>query len=130
MNSLPKNDNAPVQGREVGKAKFSAGNPTPPKPTGQCLQVLNLIRQRQPILLLVLTADMAIPEAAARIHDLRCMGFNILTAIRPVVIFRGVERRNVAAYSIGAPEWPAPGYFDTTADGVQLDLDLGAEVVA
>lgn len=73
--------------------------------------MLNLIRQHQPLLSLVLTADHAIPEAAARVHNLRAAGWNILTTIRPVVMFRGVERRNVATYSLGTPEWPAPGHF-------------------
>jgi len=111
---IPKCDNARGQAGEVkgSKAMFSAGNATPPASTGQCAQVLNLIRQHQPILSLVLTADHAIPEAAARVHDLRAAGWNILTNICPVVMFRGVERRNVAAYSLGTPEWPAPGYFD------------------
>jgi len=87
-------------------------NYSPPIVTGQCLQVLNLIRRHQPLLSLVLTADHAIPEAAARVHDLRAAGWNILTTIRPVVIFRGVERRNVAAYSLGTPEWSMPGFLD------------------
>lgn len=78
--------------------------------TGQCAQVLALIRQHQPILSLVMTADHAIPEAAARVHDLRDNGFNILTAIHSSVIFRGVERRKVASYSLGVPGWPRPGF--------------------
>jgi len=85
---------------------------TPPASTGQCGQVLNLIRQHQPLLSLRLTADYAIPEAAARVHDLRAAGWNILTTIHPVVVFRGVERRNVASYSLGRPEWPRPGFID------------------
>ncbi|MBU1363936.1 MAG: helix-turn-helix domain-containing protein [Gammaproteobacteria bacterium] len=83
-----------------------------PAINGQCAQVLGLIRQHQPLLSLVLTADHAIPETAARVHDLRAAGWNILTVIRPIVVFRGVERRNVAAYSLGSPEWPAPGFFE------------------
>lgn len=43
----------------------------PPVVTGQCAQVLNLIRQQQPIISFDLTATHAIPEAAARVHDLR-----------------------------------------------------------
>lgn len=82
-----------------------------PLVSGQAGQVLNLIRQLQPVLSLTLTADHAIPETAARIHDLRCMGFNILTTIHPAVEFRGVIRRNVASYSLGAPEWPQPGFL-------------------
>ena len=80
----------------------------PPIVSGQCAQVLNLIRECQPILSMTMTADHAIPEAAARVHDLRAMGFNVLTTIHSSVIFRGVERRNVASYSLGSPEWVPP----------------------
>ena len=85
---------------------------TPPVVTGQCGQVLNLIRQYQLLLSFVLTADHAIPEAAARVHNLRAMGFIIRTTILPEVEFRGVIRRNAALYSFGSPEWPRPGFFD------------------
>lgn len=83
-----------------------------PTLTGQCAQVFGLIREYQPVISFRLTADYAIPEAAARIHDLRAMGFNIMTTIHPTVTFRGVERRKVASYSLGTPEWPAPGFFE------------------
>ena len=108
MNQLAlfKNDNAGRAPGEVGKAKQRSQHSKAPASTGQCAQVLNLIRQHQPLLSLVLTADYAIPEAA---------GWNVRTEIRPVVLFRGVERRNVAAYSLGVPEWPAPGYFGEVA---------------
>ena len=82
----------------------------PPIVTGQCAQVLTPIRQHQPLLSFVLTADHAIPEAAARVHDLRCMGFNILTTIKPEIEFRGRTRRNVASYSLANPEWSTPGF--------------------
>lgn len=87
-------------------------HPKPPIVTGQCAEVLQLIRQQQPVLSFTLTADYAIPEAAARVHDLRAMGFNIRTTILSAVEFRGAIRRNVARYSFGAPEWPAPGFLD------------------
>lgn len=87
-----------------------------PVVTGQCAQVLNLIRELQPVLSLTLTADRAIPETAARVHDLRCMGFNILTTIHPAVEFRGEIRRNVASYSLGSPEWPQPGFVVVRSD--------------
>lgn len=90
-----------------------------PTVTGQCAEVLGLIRQYQPVLSFVLTADHAIPEAAARVHDLRAMGFNIITVIEPEVVFRGAPRRNVARYSLGFPEWRSPGVFgaeDTNCD--------------
>ena len=88
----------------------SASRTTPPIVSGQCAQVLDLIRKHQPILSFVLTADHAIPEAAARVHDLRALGFDVRTRIVPKVIFRGRERRNAAFYSLSVPEWPAPGF--------------------
>jgi len=89
----------------------------PPIVTGQCAQVLTLIRQHQPLLSFVLTADHAIPEAAARVHDLRGMGFSILTRIAGKVIFRGCTRRNAAFYSLGSPEWPYPGFLAGVGGG-------------
>lgn len=45
---VPRCDNARGQAGEVnGKAMFSASDLTPPVTTGQCAQVLNLIRQHQ-----------------------------------------------------------------------------------
>jgi hypothetical protein len=89
----------------------------PPIVTGQCAEVFGLIRQHQPIFSLVLTADYAIPETAARVHNLRAKGFNVLTTIHPTIIFRGVERHNVASYSLGSPEWPRPGFFEDEGSG-------------
>ena len=83
-----------------------------PVVSGQCAQVLELIRKHQPLLSLIMTADHAIPEAAARVHDLRSMGFNIQTTIVPEVVFRGRIRRNVAFYSVGNPEFPRPGFVE------------------
>lgn len=88
--------------------------------TGQCAEVLELIRQHQPILSFVLTADHAIPEAAARVHNLRAMGFNILTTILPEVVFRGATRHKAAMYSLGVPEWPSPGFLEQ-AGGVDAE---------
>lgn len=82
-----------------------------PLVTGQCAEVLSLIRKHGPILSLDLTANHAIPETAARVHDLRAKGFNIITEIVPVVVFRGRERQKVARYSLGCPEWPSPDYL-------------------
>lgn len=91
---------------------------------GQCAQVLELIRRHQPLLSLELTANHAIPEAAARVHDLRSLGFNVITTIIPEIVFRGVTRRKVAKYSLGTPEWPRPEFLQT--DPVNGCLDLGA----
>ena len=98
--------------------------PTPPMVTGQCAQVLGLIREQQPVLSFTLTADHAIPETAARVHDLRAAGFNILTTIHPAIEFRGSLRRNVASYSLGSPEWPRPGFLDDHPAAGQIEMDL------
>lgn len=79
--------------------------------TGQAAQVLQIIRDHQPVLFSILTADYAIPEMVARVHDLRYMGWNIITRIVPTVEFRGTTRRNAALYSLASPEWPAPGFI-------------------
>lgn len=131
MDTAPRNDNATNQGREVSTAKrierpdgtasadlfpeaFSSlveiYQAAPPVVSGQCAEVLELIRKHQPILSFVMTADHAIPEAAARVHDLRAMGFNIITT-RSDAEFRGIVRRSAASYSIGVPEWPRPGFL-------------------
>lgn len=88
----------------------SASQSTPPIVTGQCAQVLKLIREHQPFLSFRGTADFAIPELAARVHNLRELGFNIHTTIVGEVEFRGTIRRKAAFYSLGTPEWPAPGF--------------------
>ena len=100
--SAPEKDNARRQPGEVGKAKTTQlalsfdGTPRvkPRDPDGQ---VLRLVRERGPVLRLELTANRAISEAAARVHELRAAGWNVLTKIHPRIIFRGVELRKVAA---------------------------------
>ena len=93
-----------------GNSSNDDGVKQAPLVTGQCAEVLSLIRKHGPILSLELTANHAIPETAARVHDLRAKGFNIVTEILPAVIFRGRERHKVARYSLGCPEWPSPDY--------------------
>ncbi len=85
---------------------------TQPLVTGQCAEILCILRQG-PTLSLTMTADHAIPEAAARIHDLREKGFNIDTQIQEAVVFRGRVRKGVALYVLGSPEWPRPGYLSS-----------------
>ena len=87
----------------------------PPAVTGQCAEVLELLRNEGSVLSFRLTAELAIPEAAARIHNLRAQGFNIVTTILPKVEFRGRIRRNVARYSLGVPHWPAPDFLEKGA---------------
>jgi hypothetical protein len=121
---------APGANRAASDTAFDKSNRTPPTVTGQCAQVLGLIREQQPILSFTLTADHAIPETAARVHDLRGMGFNILTTIHPAIEFRGSVRRNAASYSLGSPEWPCPGFFDTRPPSGQTELDLEQDRMA
>ena len=99
--------NKATRGRgDVGKARgYQCLHLTPPIVTGQCARALELIRVHQPLLSLIATADHAIPEFAARVHDLRALGFNIVTRIAAEVIFRGRVRHRCAFYSIGVPEW-------------------------
>jgi hypothetical protein len=119
-----RNEEARGQGGLQGVARKDDIPNATPLVTGQCAQVLGLIRQHQPIISLRLTADYAIPEAAARVHDLRAAGWNIRTTIHTTVIFRGVERRNVAAYSLGAPEWTSPEVRLAEKEPSQAALDL------
>jgi hypothetical protein len=115
LSLIPKNDSAHGQVGESGQASTVHPDRTAPATTGQVGQVFGLIKNHPGILSLTMTADHAIPEAAARVHDLRAAGWNIITTIHPVVVFRGVERRNVASYSMGSPNWPRPGFFDEVA---------------
>jgi len=94
-----------------GRQQNAPLNDTPPAVTGQCAEVLELLRTEGAVLSFRMTAELAIPEAAARVHDLRGVGFNVLTTILPEVEFRGRIRRNVALYSLGVPSWPAPGFL-------------------
>jgi len=113
MKALSRKDNA---GRQPGKVdttqQQNESHPTPPTVTGQRGLVLNLIRRMQPVKSLDISIGHAVPELAARVHDLRGMGFDIRTEIVPAVEFRGEIRRNVAVYSLGVPEWPRHGFLD------------------
>jgi len=95
---------------EGGPKDNFAHDHRPPAISGQCAEVMELMQAERSVLSFRMTAELAIPEAAARIHDLRAMGFHIITTILPEVEFRGRIRRNVALYSLGVPSWPAPGW--------------------
>lgn len=92
---------------------------TVPLVSGQCAEILSILR-KGPTLSLTLTADHAIPEAAARIHELREKGFNIGTQIQEEVVFRGKARKWVALYVLASPEWPRPGFLS------EIDLSPAA----
>lgn len=99
----------------------TANHDRQPMVTGQCADVLPLLRTLQPVPSVVLTADQAIPETAARIHGLRAKGYNIMTTIMPEFEFRGLVRRNVALYSMGTPEWPVPGFVTGNEGGGHVE---------
>lgn len=96
--------------------KPNGSTPTSPLVTGQRAKILSLLRQG-PTLSLTLKLELAITESAARIHELRAMGFNIPPAqmLKPV-IFKEKTFQRAALYSLGNPEWPRPGFL--------LDNDL------
>lgn len=104
-------DNKKGRSNESSPKDSSSLNSKPPLLTGQRATVFREIELNGSVISFHLTAELAIPEAAARIHDLRGMGFNIITTILPAVEFRGRIRRNVALYSLGIPSWPAPGFL-------------------
>ena len=89
--------------------KPNSSTPTPPFVTGQRAEVLSLLR-KGPILRLSLTVEHGIPEAPARITELKNMKFNIHSQRLGSVIFQGREYKRAALYSLGSPEWPSPDF--------------------
>ena len=108
--STPPQGQASIDKSNISATKYIADITNTPMVDGQCAEVLSIIR-KGPVLSLVLTADHAIPEAAARVYDLRARGFNIITNIQSEIVFRGKVRKKVALYSLGHPEWPRPGFL-------------------
>lgn len=127
MNTNPENDNAGRQPGTVGKTENQHLNDIKPTPTGQCGFILDVVRRNPGIKSLTITADLAVPECAARVHDLRAAGWNIITTIHPVVVFRGLERRKVASYSLGTPEWKSPEFRLPENVPVQAEMSFGGE---
>lgn len=101
----------------ITRAQFTAGEIQPPIVTGQCAEVLSYLQAKSSVISFELTAGAQIPEAAARIHDLRAKGFNIQTKIEPEIVYCGKVRRNVARYSLASPSWPAPGFLCDATEG-------------
>ena len=107
---IPPQDQASINKSNAAETKYIADITNTPMVDGQCAEVLSILR-KGPVLSFVLTADYAIPEAAARVHDLRAKGFNVITNIQSEVVFRGRIRKRAAFYSLGNPEWPRPGFL-------------------
>ncbi len=112
---IPAMDQASIDKSNTAEPKYIADITNTPMVDGQCAEILSILK-RGPVLSLVLTADYAIPEAAARVHDLRNRGFNVITNIQPEVVFRGRIRKRVALYSLGNPAWPRPGFLSENKD--------------
>ncbi len=113
--SIPPQDQASINKSNTAETKYIADITNTPFVDGQCAEVLSILR-KGPVLSFVLTADYAIPEAAARVHDLRAKGFNVITNIQSEVVFRGKIRKRAALYSLGNPEWPRPGFLPENND--------------
>ena len=112
---IPPQDQASINKSNIAETEYNADITNTPMVDGQCAEVLSILR-KGPILSFVLTADYAIPEAAARVHDLRSKGFNVITNIQSEVVFRGRIRKRAAFYSLGNPEWPRPGFLPENND--------------
>ena len=95
--SIPPQDQASINKSNTAETKYIADITNTPFVDGQCAEVLSILR-KGPVLSFVLTADYAIPEAAARVHDLRA---RVLTSLR---IFN--------------PKW----YFVVGSGSVQLSI--------
>lgn len=89
--------------------------------TSRCAEELELIRQHPLLLSFVLTTDHAIPEAAARVHDLRSVDWSFFTPNVQSVKSLGRIRRNAALYSLGVPEWPYPGFATGKEGGCNVE---------
>ena len=110
--SIPAQDKASINKSDTAENNYTVDIANTPFVDEQCAEVLSILRKGS-VLSFVLTADYAIPEAAARVHDLRFKGFNVITNIQSEVVFRGRIRKRVALYSLGHPEWPRPGFLST-----------------
>lgn len=83
-------------------------NSIAPIVSGQCAEVLCLIREHQPILAMALAFEHGIPQYNARISNLRDIGFNIKSTPIDCIVYQGREYRNAVKLSMGTPEWIKP----------------------
>lgn len=79
-------------------------NDKPPTLGGQHKQIIVLLKEaREPILSLSLQRKF--PQCGARIHELRNMGFNIMSLKQEPLIFDGVRRVGCVSYVLASPAW-------------------------
>ena len=100
--------------QQPAAASNDGSNPTTrqrPIVTGQCAEVLEILERRRSVFNVELKLEYGITESAARVHELRGMGFNITTIPEPELNYKGRVRRRVARYVLGTPAWPAPGFL-------------------
>lgn len=107
---IPTQDQASIDKSNISAMKYIADITNTPMVDGQCAEVLAILRNR-PTLSFEFTAERAIPQVAARVFNLKEKGYNVITEIKPEIVFRGRVRRHVALYYLGNPEWPRSGFL-------------------
>ena len=98
---------------------------TPPLVAGQCAEVLSLIRKHGPVLSLDLTANHAIPETAARVHDLRAKGFNIVS---DGIAFGAIQIPGDGAPFVQMADRAPTGGYPKIANAIAADLGRLAQM--
>ena len=84
--------------------KIRPNSDKPPALTGQHAQVLKVLQEaREPLLSLSLQRQF--PQIGARVHELRVMGFNIMSIKQKPIVFDGVRRIGCVAYALATPNW-------------------------
>lgn len=79
-------------------------NDKPPALAGQHKQIIVMLQEaREPILSLSLQRQF--PQIGARVHELRAMGFNIMSIKQNPIVFDGVRRIGCVSYILGVPNW-------------------------
>lgn len=84
--------------------KIRPSDNKPPILSGQHKQIIVLLKEsREPILSLRLQRQF--PQVGARVHELRSVGFNIISVRQKPLLFDGMRRVGCVAYVLGAPHW-------------------------
>lgn len=83
-------------------------NDKPPSLSGQHKQIIVLLKEaREPLLSLAL--QRAFPQIGARVHELRNMGFNIVSIKQKPLLFDGMRRVGCVSYALATPNWKGGG---------------------